>query len=105
MLSGTFSVVIVLIAGVVLGLGAAWGFIRLRRTAEPKSEPEDTARPMLDALTRLEGQIRELELQRQHSAGGLEHHLTALSKETVALSRALRAPNTRGRWGELTLRR
>ncbi len=28
-----------------------------------------------------------------------------MSKETVALSQALRAPNARGRWGELTLRR
>jgi DNA recombination protein RmuC len=37
--------------------------------------------------------------------GGLEHHLTSLSRETVALSQALRAPNSRGRWGELTLRR
>jgi DNA recombination protein RmuC len=37
--------------------------------------------------------------------GGLDHHLTSLTRETVALSQALRAPNARGRWGELTLRR
>ncbi len=37
--------------------------------------------------------------------GGLENQLTSLSRETVALSQALRAPNARGRWGELTLRR
>jgi DNA recombination protein RmuC len=37
--------------------------------------------------------------------GGLDQQLTSLSRETVALSQALRAPNSRGRWGELTLRR
>src|SRR6266853_4139399 len=37
--------------------------------------------------------------------GGLEHQLSALSRETVALSQAMRVPNARGRWGELTLRR
>ncbi len=37
--------------------------------------------------------------------GGLENQITSLSRETVALSQALRAPNARGRWGELTLRR
>jgi DNA recombination protein RmuC len=103
MLSGTFSMVIVLATGVVLGLGAALAFFWLRRRPEP--EPVDPARPVVEALTRLEAQIRDFELQRQHSLGGLEHHLTSLSKETVALSRALRSPNSGGRWGELTLRR
>jgi DNA recombination protein RmuC len=56
-------------------------------------------------LQRIETQIREFESQRQHTLGGLEHQLSALSRETVALSQALRAPNARGRWGELTLRR
>ncbi len=93
-----------------LALGAALAGLWLRRTAPlstepPRPEPEDTTRPLTDALARLEAQIREFELQRQRSLGGLEHHLTSLSKETVALSQALRAPNTRGRWGELTLRR
>ena len=56
-------------------------------------------------LERLEAQIKDLESQRQHMLGGLDQHLTSLSRETVALSQALRAPNSRGRWGELTLRR
>src|SRR5580698_3170555 len=64
---------------------------------------EDSSRQMTEALARLEAQIREFELQRQRNLGGLEQHLTSLSKETVALSQALRSPNTRGRWGELTL--
>jgi DNA recombination protein RmuC len=37
--------------------------------------------------------------------GGIEQHLDALSKETIALSQAMRQPQGRGRWGELTLRR
>src|SRR5580692_12164700 len=59
----------------------------------------------METLQRLEAQIKELEAQRQHALGGLDQQLTSLSRETVALSQALRAPNARGRWGELTLRR
>lgn len=71
----------------------------------PPSSAEDAARPIADALARLETQLRESELQRAHTLGGLEQHVKSLSKETVALSQALRVPNARGRWGELTLRR
>jgi len=61
--------------------------------------------PLTQTLERLESQIKEIESQRQHAQGGLDQQLTSLSRETVALSQALRAPNSRGRWGELTLRR
>jgi len=89
-----------------LALGAALAALGLRsRPQAPSAPAEDSTQPLAEALARLEAQIREFELQRQHSLGGLEHHLTSLSKETVALSQALRSPNTRGRWGELTLRR
>ncbi len=63
------------------------------------------APPIAATLERLETQLRDLESQRQHMQGGLNQQLTSLSRETVALSQALRAPNSRGRWGELTLRR
>src|SRR5207249_5520124 len=69
------------------------------------SAARKASQPVSDALLKLETQMRELEAQRQHAFGGLEHHLAALNKETVALSHALRVPNARGRWGELTLRR
>jgi DNA recombination protein RmuC len=61
--------------------------------------------PVAEALERIESQMREIEARRQHMLGGLEHQVSSLSRETVALSQALRAPNSRGRWGELTLRR
>ena len=61
--------------------------------------------PISDALLRIESQMREFEAQRQHMLGGLEQQISSLSRETVNLSQALRAPNSRGRWGELTLRR
>ncbi len=101
--SQTYWVGIVVAIGIALTAGAALSALWFRRRS--RASEEDAARPLLDAVTRLEAQIREFELERQHSLGGLEHHLTSLGKETVALSRALRAPNTRGRWGELTLRR
>lgn len=97
MTTTTFLIGIVL--AVLLGASLAGWWLRGRA---PKQDP---AQPVADALARLEAQLRESELQRQHALGGLEHHLSSLSKETVALSQALRAPNSRGRWGELTLRR
>ena len=91
------------LGGIVLAflLGGALALL-WQRNRTPKVDP---AQPVADALSRLEAQLRESELQRQHALGGLEHHLASLGKETVALSQALRAPHTRGRWGELTLRR
>jgi DNA recombination protein RmuC len=97
MTAATFLGGIVLALALGIVLGALW--MRERRV-EPVKEP-----PVADALQRIESQIREFESQRQHMMGGLEHQLTKLSRETVALSQALRAPNSRGRWGELTLKR
>jgi DNA recombination protein RmuC len=94
MTGGTF------LAGIVLALavGALLGFLfhRGRRADDPA---------LADSLDRMQAQIHELEAQRERMLGSLDHQLSALSRETVALSQALRAPNSRGRWGELTLRR
>ena len=94
------------IAGIVVALiaGAAVTALLLRGRAKPVSMDEAT-RPIAESLARLETQVRDIEGQRQRMMGGIEQQLGALGKETVALSRALRVPNTRGRWGELTLRR
>ena len=68
--------------------------------------------PLQEALKGYEGHIKSLEESRQHAYGSLEEQLRALAstqqqlqKETGNLVTALRTPQVRGRWGELTLRR
>lgn len=79
----------------------------------PRQEAIDgLVKPLAEALRRYEAQINALEASRQHAYGSLEEQLRALSvssaelqKETGNLVTALRAPQVRGRWGEITLRR
>ena len=66
---------------------------------------EGVVRPLSDSLTRLETQVRELERAREQAFGSLGQQLQSLSRETTILSTALRSPQARGRWGEVTLRR
>jgi len=68
--------------------------------------------PLKDALDRYEKQMREMERNRQTAYGGLEEQLRSLTevglrlqRETGNLVTALRTPQVRGRWGEMTLRR
>lgn len=89
-----------------IALGGAFGVMfASSRFARNKPEAAPPQQDPAGAFSRLETLLRESSLQREHTLGGLEQHLTALSRETVALSQALRAPQARGRWGELTLRR
>lgn len=87
------------LGGALAGLAVAL-WLRSRKPAQ-----EDAAKPLADTLARIETQMRDFESQRQHAMGGVHEHLSSLSKDTVALSHALRGTNTRGRWGELTLKR
>lgn len=73
---------------------------------------ETVVKPLADSLAKLEAQIHELEAARRHAFGGLEQQIETmaqreveLQKETASLVTALRAPQVRGRWGEITLRR
>lgn len=68
--------------------------------------------PVGEALARIDAQLRTVESNRQQAYGGLVEqvqrmHLTqeALRTETAQLVAALRAPQVRGRWGEMQLRR
>ncbi len=68
--------------------------------------------PLEDTLHRVEGRLQELEAARVGAYAALTEQVAAnrvaselLTSETAALVTALRAPHTRGRWGELQLRR
>ena len=94
-------IVVALALGVVLA--SLWS--RAKAAGQAAATAVEATRPIADTLTRIEARMRDLESERQRMLGGLEQQVSALSKETVALSHALRVPNARGRWGELTLRR
>ena len=68
--------------------------------------------PLKESLERYEAQIHEMENVRQAAYGSLDEQLRTLAnanqqlqKETGSLVTALRTPQVRGRWGEMTLRR
>jgi len=73
---------------------------------------ENLVKPLNEALIRYEGHIALMEKSRQEAYGGLQQHLQTLAyaneqlqRETGNLVNALRAPQVRGRWGEITLKR
>ncbi len=73
--------------------------------AQRQTAVEGVVQPLTTMLGRLESQVKDLEAARQQMFGGLREQLQALTRETVALSNALKTPQIRGRWGEITLRR
>src|SRR5690606_20744040 len=73
---------------------------------------ENIVRPIREALNRTDSQLQELEKARRHAQGALQAQLeamalshTELRAETRNLVNALRRPEVRGQWGEVTLRR
>lgn len=73
---------------------------------------ENLVQPIREALEKAETQIRRMEQERQQAYGSLTKHLETLAQtqqllhgETRNLVQALRRPEVRGQWGELTLRR
>jgi len=73
---------------------------------------QQTLQPLQQALKAYEDHLRELEQVRQRAYGSLEEQLRSLAateqqlqRETSSLVTALRRPEVRGRWGELSLRR
>lgn len=73
--------------------------------AQRHTAMEGIVRPLANMLDRMASEVRELERARQQIFGSLQEQLQNLGRETAALSSALKTPQVRGRWGELTLRR
>jgi DNA recombination protein RmuC len=73
---------------------------------------ENLVKPIRDALQQSQKQIAELEKSRSEAYGSIRSHLESmqssqknLAQETQNLVNALRRPEVRGRWGEMTLKR
>ncbi|MGQ0625443.1 MAG: DNA recombination protein RmuC [Sporichthyaceae bacterium] len=99
----------------LLALGAAAAALALRRlvvgTAAGTPPPGPLA-SIPEGLRRMEARLGELEASRAAAYGALSEQVEQsraaaefVGRETAALTHALRAPQARGRWGELQLRR
>jgi DNA recombination protein RmuC len=75
------------------------------RLGQRQKEIDTSVRPLQDALTRYEEHVREVEKARAGAYASLEVQVKALSEQAGSLATAMRTPQARGRWGELTLRR
>lgn len=100
-------------------------FLELARSTLEKSQKEGEAaielrrqavdalvKPLKESLTQVDTRIQELEKARTGAYAALNEQLRSLLEsqnrlqaETGGLVRALRAPSTGGRWGEIQLRR
>jgi DNA recombination protein RmuC len=79
---------------------------------ERETAIESLVQPIRDALAKTEAQIKAIEHDRIDSVATLKTQMEALaggqsslSRETRNLVTALRRPDVRGQWGEITLRR
>ena len=73
---------------------------------------ENLLNPIKETLSKTEQQIHDIEKERKESYGALHKHLetmahtqSSLQDETRKLVNALRRPEVRGQWGEMTLKR
>jgi DNA recombination protein RmuC len=83
-----------------------------RELGDREQAVENLVKPIRDALQQSQKQISDLEKARSEAYGGIRSQLEAmqisqqsLTQETHNLVKALRRPEVRGRWGEITLRR
>jgi DNA recombination protein RmuC len=83
-----------------------------RELGDREQAVENLVKPIKDALHKSQAQIDALEKSRSEAYGGIKSqletmqiHQQSLAQETQNLVKALRRPEVRGRWGEITLRR
>jgi DNA recombination protein RmuC len=79
---------------------------------ERETAIESMVQPIREALSRTEAQIQSIERERVDAFASLKSHMevlgsgqSLLSRETRNLVSALRRPQVRGQWGEITLKR
>jgi DNA recombination protein RmuC len=79
---------------------------------ERETAIETLVQPIREALTKTEAQMQSIERERIDAFAGIKSQMellsigqNLLSRETRNLVTALRRPDVRGRWGEITLRR
>jgi DNA recombination protein RmuC len=82
------------------------------RLGERQRAVEALVAPIREALDKTREQIQAVERSRHEAYGSLGRHLETMTRdqqslraETANLVKALRRPEVRGRWGEMTLRR
>lgn len=80
--------------------------------SEKEKAIETLVKPIKDALVKSEQQMHAIEKDRKHAHGALQQQLetmalnqSTLQNETRNLVQALRRPEVRGQWGEMTLKR
>ncbi|MFP3874800.1 MAG: DNA recombination protein RmuC [Thiohalophilus sp.] len=80
--------------------------------AQKEKAIEALVRPIRESLNKTEQQIQNIEKERKEAYGALHKHIEtmnltqqALRDQTHNLVQALRRPEVRGQWGELTLKR
>jgi DNA recombination protein RmuC len=61
--------------------------------------------PMLDALKQVDAKLAQADRERVQAYTRLAEQVSALGQSANTLSRAMRTPAVRGRWGEMQLRR
>ena len=73
---------------------------------------DELVKPVRDGLTKVEATLQTVDRQRAESHASLQRHLRLIAEahqqlagNTQSLVHALRAPQGRGRWGEMQLRR